>query len=99
MARIATLRQIAEDLGDQEQPLLRRPLAEGALAEVTETMRLLSAADRRIQAAEATLEACRVPFDHRPFRKLSECLDEAWQALQPAMLAHCDAIDRQKGGA
>lgn len=95
MANFSTLRELAEQVGDDE-PILSRPLGEGQLANVTETMRLLSAAGRRIDAAQGALEACRVPFDHSPFRKLSECLDEAWLALQPAMLAHIDALDAQK---
>lgn len=95
MAHIPTLAELAALQGDTE-PLLTTPLGEGALANVAETMRLLSAADRRIQAAQANLEECRVPFDPQPFRKLSDCLDEAWQALQPAVLAHIDAVERKR---
>lgn len=99
MARISTLRELAAQVGDDELPGHSQRLGEGALANVAETMRLLSAADRRIQAAEANLEFCRVPFDPTPFRKVSECLNEAWEALQPAILGHIEACDRQKGGA
>lgn len=98
MAHTPTLAELAALLGDNE-PLLKTPLGEGALANVAETMRLLSAVDRRIQAAQANLEVCRVPFDPSPFCKLSECLDEAWQSLQPAVLAHIDALDAQRGKA
>lgn len=98
MAHIPTLAELAALQGDKE-PLLTAPLGEGALANVAETMRLLTAAGRRIDAAQASLESCRVPFDPQPFRKLSYCLDEAWQSLQPAVLAHLDALDAQKGRA
>lgn len=75
-----------------------RPMSEGQLAEVAECMRLLSAAGRRIDQAQGTLQHCRVPFDVSPFRKVQECLDEAWQSLQPAMLAHLDAVEAATPG-
>lgn len=75
------------------------PLSEGQLANVAETMRLLNVAGRRLDQAQGALEHCHVPFDATPFRKVHESLDEAFRALQPAMLSHLDAVDRQKGRA
>lgn len=94
MVRIATLRQLVEELGDQEC-VLDRPLGEGALAEVTEAMRLLNAAGRRIDATQGALEACRVPFDVRPFRRIQDCLNDAYATLAPIPLAHAEAIARR----
>lgn len=94
MARFSTIRELAEQLGDEEPlPPPSKPLSEGALAEVAEAMRLLSSAGRRIDQAQGALEQCRVNFDARPFRRVQECLDEAWQALQPALCAHVEALD------
>lgn len=99
MAHIPTLAELAALQGDKDMATCPKPLSEGQLANVSEAMRLLSAAGRRIDQAQGTLQHCRVPFDVTPFRRVQDCLDEAWQALQPAVMAHCEAMDSQKGRA
>lgn len=93
MAAIPSLAELAALQGDKELTL-RKPLSEAAFAEVSEAMRLLTSAGRRIDQAQGALEHCRVPFDVSPFRRVQDCLDEAWAALQPAVLAHIDAVER-----
>lgn len=87
---------LARDLSDQELQL-PKPLSEFALAEVVETMRLLNAASRRIDAAQGAMEACRLPFDVQPFRTLQSCLTQAFDAISPIPLANAIAENNARG--
>lgn len=78
--------------------MLDRPLSEGAIAEVAETMRLLNAASRRIDIAQGRLEACRVPFDVKPFRTIQQCLDDAYFEICGIPLANAEAEINARGG-
>jgi hypothetical protein len=70
-----TLPELAAQVADRDL------MGESALAEVVESMRLLNAAGRRIDAAVGAMQQCRVPFDVKPFRSLQDCLNDAHGAL------------------
>lgn len=89
----ATLAELAALQGDKELTLAR-PLAEAAYAALVETMRTINRAGDRIDALVAECRAARIPFDAKAFHRLRDHLDDAYTALQPAMLAHIDALGR-----
>jgi hypothetical protein len=94
MSMNPTLAELAALQGDRELTL-PKPLSEAALAEVTEAMRLLTTAARRIDAAEGALSHCRVPFDAKPFRRVQDCLNDAFGSLCKIPLANAEAVARQ----
>lgn len=95
MAHIPTLAELAAIQGDLELSL-PKPLSEAAFAEVTEAMRLLNAAAKRLDECQGRLEHCRVPVDIRPFRRVQQCLDDAFASLCWVPLAQAEAQGRAK---
>lgn len=95
MAQNPTLAELADLQGDLEFTL-PKPLSEAAYAEVTEAMRLLRVASRRIDAAQGALQHCRVPVDVQPFRRVQECLDDAFASLCWLPLAQAEAEGRAR---
>lgn len=89
----ATLAELAALVGDKELTL-RRPLTEGAFAALVETLRTINHAGNKIDALCGECKAAGIPFDAAAFHRLRDHLDEAHRTLQPAMLAHLDALER-----
>lgn len=96
MAATPSLAELAALQGDLERSL-PKPLSEAAYAEVTEAMRLLNAASNRIDECQGRLEHCRVPVDVQPFRRVQQCLDDAFASLCWLPLAQAEAQGRAKG--
>jgi hypothetical protein len=66
-------------------------LSEGALAEVTEGMALVSRAERHFNHLEARLMDCRVKVDRDSFRNIRFYLDQLHAELTPIPLAVAQA--------
>lgn len=75
---------------------IAKPLSEGAVAALTQTISELVTASENIDALAGELQHCKVQFDVRPFRLLRDYIDDAIAAIQPAMLAHLDGLDAER---
>lgn len=90
MVASPSLAELAALVGDQEITI-PKPLSEGQLAAVIETMRTLNAASNRIDALSGELQGCKVPVDVAPFRQVRDFLDVPYAKLSKVVLAHLDA--------
>jgi hypothetical protein len=83
-----TLAELAALQGDKFK--LKKPLGEGAYAEVGEALRLLESAARRVRGTQDTLEHAGVPFDRSAFKRALDGLNDAFWAVAPVMLMQAD---------
>jgi hypothetical protein len=67
-------------------------LTEGALAEVTEGMSLVSRAEKHLTTLEARLKHCRVTVDDDSFKHIRFYLDRIHAQLAPLPLKHAEAV-------
>lgn len=70
-------------------------LSEGALAEVTEGMALVSRAERHLNNLEARLQNCRISVDGDSFKHIRFYLDQLHAQLAPIPLAVAEAKEGQ----
>ena len=72
-------------------------MSEGALAEVTEGMALVSRAERHLDRMESALKNCRVSIDSDSFKHIRYYLDKIHAELAPIPLQVAEAQASKRG--
>lgn len=99
MTAALPLSALAAIQGDKDLPHQKKALSVEAFDTVAYALWMINGAETSIRVVQEALQARGVSFDVMAFQAAQMALDAAFAALQPAILAHIDALDAQMGGA